>query len=59
MNSRSPIGIKYRRLEAPVLDALILEKRRAATRRHLSVREWRELDRWRAWAAKLAKEGII
>jgi hypothetical protein len=46
----------WRRLPPADLETLVLQVRRSSVNRHLSVGEWRELDRMRARLASLHKE---
>ena len=42
----------------PELEALLLDIRRSAVRRHLDAREWAFVDRLRKRCAALRKEGV-
>jgi hypothetical protein len=48
----------WRKLSIPDLDALILSIRRSAVSHHLSIKQWRELDRMRQRLAKLLKDQV-
>ena len=54
-------GINRRELRTrslPELEALLLDIRRSAVRRHLDAREWAFVDRLRKRCAALRKEGV-